>query len=137
MELLERIKNVIKEQSGCTDEEIVPEADLLQDLGMDSLDMVELTMALEEEFNFEISDAEAEQIKTVEQIINKVKEMAGPKTFHIHVYKVSGKAEVNVEADSEAEAKKIAADIIKENKDLPFGVSDCNHIILAFEGDGK
>jgi len=136
-ELLKKVRTIISDKLSISEDQITEEASFIDDLGADSLDTVELVMALEEEFNFEISDAEAEQIKTVEQIINKVKEMAGPKTFHIHVYKVSGKAEVNVEADSEAEAKKIAADIIKENKDLPFGVSDCNHIILAFEGDGK
>ncbi|WP_278357997.1 acyl carrier protein, partial [Idiomarina abyssalis] len=61
----ERVKKIIVEQLGVKEEEVKPEASFENDLGADSLDTVELVMALEEEFETEIPDEEAEKIKTV------------------------------------------------------------------------
>ena len=61
----ERVKKIIVEQLGVKEEEVKPEASFVDDLGADSLDTVELVMALEEEFDTEIPDEEAEKITTV------------------------------------------------------------------------
>ncbi len=63
----ERVKKIVVEQLGVKDDEVTPEASFVDDLGADSLDTVELVMALEEEFNCEIPDEEAEKITTVQQ----------------------------------------------------------------------
>ena len=68
----EKIKAIISEQLGCDAQEVVPEAALIDDLGADSLDLVELVMAMEEAFEVEIPDAEAEKIRTVQDAINYV-----------------------------------------------------------------
>jgi acyl carrier protein len=72
----EKVKNIIVEQLGVEPEQVKPEAQFVNDLGADSLDTVELIMALEEEFDIEIPDEQAEKIKTVgealEHILNKV-----------------------------------------------------------------
>ena len=70
----QRLKEIIAEQLGISEEEIVPEASFVDDLGADSLDLVELIMALEEEFDTEISDEEAEKIQTVQDAINYIAE---------------------------------------------------------------
>ena len=62
---LEKIKAIIVEQLGVDETEVTPEAHFIDDLGADSLDTVELVMALEEEFGIEISDEDAEKIQTV------------------------------------------------------------------------
>lgn len=67
----ERVKNIVKEQLGVKDE-IMADASFVDDLGADSLDTVELVMALEEEFECEIPDEEAEKITTVQQAIDYV-----------------------------------------------------------------
>ena len=64
-EIEAKVKNIIVEQLGVDAGEVVPEASFVNDLGADSLDTVELVMALEEEFNTEIPDDEAEKIQTV------------------------------------------------------------------------
>lgn len=69
----ERVKSIIVEQLGVKPEQIVPDASLIDDLGADSLDTVELVMALEEEFETEIPDEEAEKIRTVGQITDYIK----------------------------------------------------------------
>lgn len=69
----ERVKTIVVEQLGVKPEQVVPEASLIDDLGADSLDTVELVMALEEEFETEIPDEEAEKIRTVGQIIEYIK----------------------------------------------------------------
>ncbi|SDB05103.1 acyl carrier protein [Pseudidiomarina indica] len=73
----ERVKKIIVEQLGVKEEEVKPEASFENDLGADSLDIVELVMALEEEFDTEIPDEEAEKIRTVEAAIEYVKSHSG------------------------------------------------------------
>jgi acyl carrier protein len=68
-----RVKKIVVEQLGVKDEEVKNEASFVDDLGADSLDTVELVMALEEEFNCEIKDEDAEKITTVQQAIDFVK----------------------------------------------------------------
>jgi acyl carrier protein len=63
--LEQRISDMIIEQLGATKEEIVPEASFIDDLGADSLDIVELVMAMEETFDIEIPDDDAEKIQTI------------------------------------------------------------------------
>ena len=63
----ERVKKIVVEQLGVKEEEVTSEASFVDDLGADSLDTGELVMALEEEFNCEIPDEEAEKITTVQQ----------------------------------------------------------------------
>lgn len=72
--ITQRLKEIIAEQLGISEEEIVPEASFVDDLGADSLDLVELIMALEEEFGMDISDEEAEKIQTVQDAINYIAE---------------------------------------------------------------
>lgn len=69
----ERVKKIIVEQLGVKPEDVVPEASFVEDLGADSLDTVELVMALEEEFETEIPDEAAEKIGTVQSAIDYVK----------------------------------------------------------------
>jgi acyl carrier protein len=68
----EKIKNIIIEQLGVSADEVVPEASFVDDLGADSLDLVELVMVLEEEFGKEIPDEDAEKIQTVKDAINYI-----------------------------------------------------------------
>lgn len=63
----ERIKKIVVEQLGVEEEQVTPDASFIDDLGADSLDTVELVMALEEEFDCEIPDEEAEKISTLAQ----------------------------------------------------------------------
>ena len=72
-----KIKTIIAEQLGVKPEEVTPNASFVDDLGADSLDTVELIMALEEEFNVEIPDEDAEKMKTVGDAIKYIKEKAG------------------------------------------------------------
>ena len=68
----ERVKKIVVEQLGVKDEEVSNQSSFVDDLGADSLDTVELVMALEEEFECEIPDEEAEKITTVQQAIDYV-----------------------------------------------------------------
>ena len=72
MSIEERVKKIIVEQLGVKEEDVNPEASFVEDLGADSLDTVELVMALEEEFDIEIPDEEAEKITTVQSAIDYV-----------------------------------------------------------------
>ncbi len=67
-----RVKEIIVEQLGVNESEVTPEAKFVDDLGADSLDLVELVMALEEEYNMEISDEDAEKILTVGDAIEYI-----------------------------------------------------------------
>lgn len=69
----ERVKKIIVEQLGVDAAEVTPQAQFVNDLGADSLDTVELVMALEEEFDIEIPDEEAEKIQTVGQALDFIK----------------------------------------------------------------
>ena len=75
-EVFEKVKNVIIEQLGVAENNITMEASFIDDLGADSLDIVELIMALEEEFDIEISDTDAEKIVTVGDVVEYIKENA-------------------------------------------------------------
>lgn len=70
----DKIKEIIVEQLGVESSEVKMEASFIDDLGADSLDIVELIMALEEEFDMEIPDEEAENIATVGDVINYIKD---------------------------------------------------------------
>jgi len=73
----EKIKSIIVEQLGVDESEVNPEAHFINDLGADSLDTVELVMALEEEFGVEISDEDAEKIQTVGDVIKFIDKLKG------------------------------------------------------------
>ena len=76
MAVEEKIKSIISEQLGVKIEEVTPEASFIDDLGADSLDTVELIMALEEEFNVEIPDEDAEKMTTVGDAIKYISQKA-------------------------------------------------------------
>ena len=67
-----KVKGIIADQLGVGEDEIKPESSFIEDLGADSLDIVELVMAMEEEFEVEIPDEQAENIKTVGDAINYI-----------------------------------------------------------------
>ncbi len=73
MGLEDRVSAIIVEQLGVTKEELAPKANFIEDLSADSLDIVELVMAMEEEFDIEIPDDDAEKIQTIEDVITYVK----------------------------------------------------------------
>ena len=72
--VFERVRSVVAEQLGVDPEKVTPDAEFVQDLNADSLDLVELIMQLEEEFGIEISDEEAANIVTVRDAINFIEE---------------------------------------------------------------
>ncbi|HET9481183.1 MAG TPA: acyl carrier protein [Candidatus Polarisedimenticolia bacterium] len=72
MNIEEKVKGIIVEQLGVDEDEVTPTAAFVEDLGADSLDQVELVMALEEEFKLEINDEDAEKIKTVQDAITYI-----------------------------------------------------------------
>ena len=74
MNLEERVTNIIVTHLNISQEEVSPEASFVDDLGADSLDIVELVMAMEEEFDIEISDEDAEKIQTIGDAIAYLKE---------------------------------------------------------------
>lgn len=72
--IFEKVKKIVSEQLGVDEAEVKPEANFANDLGADSLDTVELVMALEEEFDIEIPDEAAEAIATVQAAVDFIKE---------------------------------------------------------------
>ncbi|OGQ33807.1 MAG: acyl carrier protein [Deltaproteobacteria bacterium RIFCSPHIGHO2_12_FULL_43_9] len=68
----ERVKNIIVDQLGVETNTVKPDSKFIDDLGADSLDIVELVMAMEEEFGLEISDEDAEKIRTVQDVIKYI-----------------------------------------------------------------
>ncbi len=74
MAVEDKIKEIIVEQLGVAAEEVVPEASFIDDLGADSLDIVELVMAIEEEFGLEIPDEDAERMQNIADVISYVEE---------------------------------------------------------------
>ena len=73
-EIFDKVKEIIIEQLGVTESAITTEASFIDDLGADSLDIVELIMALEEEFDLEIPDSDAEKVVTVGDVVEYIKE---------------------------------------------------------------
>jgi acyl carrier protein len=78
MSVAEKVKSIIVEQLGVDGDEVTAEASFTDDLGADSLDIVELVMAFEEEFDIEIPDEEAEKISTVNQAVAYIEKHAQP-----------------------------------------------------------
>ena len=74
MSVEQKVKEIIVEQLSVSEEEVVPEASFVDDLGADSLDLVELIMVMEEKFEQEIPDEDAEKLQTVQDAINYIKE---------------------------------------------------------------
>ncbi len=69
----ERVRSIIADQLGVSEDEVKPDSKFIEDLGADSLDIVELIMAMEEEFETEIPDEEAEKIRTVNDVVMFIK----------------------------------------------------------------
>ncbi len=80
MAVSEKVRAIIAEQLGVKEEEVTPQASFVDDLGADSLDTVELVMALEEEFGIEISDEDAEKMTTVGEAIKYIEEKSTEKS---------------------------------------------------------
>ena len=74
MEIFDKVKEIIIEQLGVAEDAVTEDAAFIDDLGADSLDIVELIMALEEEFDIEIPDADAEKVVTVGDVVDYIKE---------------------------------------------------------------
>lgn len=74
MSIADKVKSIIVDQLGVEEEEVKEEASFIKNLGADSLDIVELVMALEEEFNLEIPDEDAENIRTVGEAIKYIED---------------------------------------------------------------
>jgi acyl carrier protein len=72
MSVLEKIKNIVSEQLDINSEDIKPESAFVDDLGADSLDLTELIMAMEDEFDLEIDDEEAQNLRTVDDAIKYI-----------------------------------------------------------------
>ena len=75
MSTFEQVKKIVVEQLGVEPDEVQMTSTFVDDLGADSLDIVELIMAFEEEFNIEIPDEKAEKIKTVEDVVKYIEEV--------------------------------------------------------------
>ena len=72
----QKVTDIIVEQLGVNPEQVTPKASFIEDLGADSLDIVELVMAFEEEFGVEVPDEEAEKLQTVQDVIDYIKDKA-------------------------------------------------------------
>ncbi len=76
MDIFEKVRKVLVSNLGCSEEDVSLESNLIEDLEADSLDVVELIMALEEEFDLTIEDEEAENLQNVNAIVNYIKEFS-------------------------------------------------------------
>ena len=74
MSVEEKVIKIIAEKLNVSEDQVKPEASFVDDLGADSLDLVELVMAMEEEFGMEISDEEAEKLRTVKDVLDYIRE---------------------------------------------------------------
>jgi acyl carrier protein len=74
--VLDKIKEIVSEQLDVAQEEITPESSFVDDLGADSLDLTELIMAMEDEFDLEIDDEEAQKLRTVQDAIKYIESKA-------------------------------------------------------------
>jgi len=74
MDIEERVKKIVVDQLGVREDQVTSDASFVDDLGADSLDTVELVMALEEEFDLEIPDEDAENIRTIGEAVDYIKE---------------------------------------------------------------
>jgi len=77
MATFDRVKKVVVEQLDVSEDEVTPDASFVEDLGADSLDVVELVMGLEEEFDVEIPDEDAEKITTVQEAVSYIEAKTG------------------------------------------------------------
>jgi acyl carrier protein len=77
MDTLNTLKNIIVDQLGVAESEVTPDAHFQDDLGADSLDIVEMIMALESEFGIEVSDEKAETLQTVGDVVKFIQETKG------------------------------------------------------------
>ena len=75
-EVFDKVKEIIVEQLGVAEDSVTQESSFIDDLGADSLDIVELIMALEEEFDLEIPDSDAEKVVTVGDVVDYIKDNA-------------------------------------------------------------
>ena len=73
-EILEKVKELVASQLGKSEDEVTPESSFIEDLGADSLDLVELIMSMEDEYSLEISDEDAEKIVTVKDAVKFITE---------------------------------------------------------------
>ena len=80
----QRVKDIVVEQLGVKPEQVTPQAKFIEDLGADSLDTVELVMALEEEFGIEVPDEQAEKLQSVGDVIKYVEDNAKVSQPHLH-----------------------------------------------------
>ncbi|MBI4870463.1 MAG: acyl carrier protein [Candidatus Riflebacteria bacterium] len=76
-EILDKVKEIVSKQLSVSEKQVTAEASFIEDLGADSLDTVELIMSLEEKFEIEISDEEAEKIKTVQDVVDYIVKAKG------------------------------------------------------------
>jgi len=76
MSIEQRVRSIVVEQLGIDEDEVTPQSSFLEDLGADSLDIVELVMAVEEEFKIEIPDEAVENLRTVQDLINYIRQHA-------------------------------------------------------------
>lgn len=74
---LERVQNIVTDRLGVDADQVVPEAEFIGDLNADSLDLVEVIMAMEQEFDLEIKDEDAEKIRTVGDAVNYIEQNSG------------------------------------------------------------
>ncbi len=74
--VLEKVTDIVVEQLGVNADQVKPEAKLVEDLGADSLDAVELVMAIEEEFSLEVPDEEAEKLQSIQDILSYIEKAA-------------------------------------------------------------